>query len=294
MGTLQSTSETTQPAYLAAVIGIMLFTSVAYLVTGVESGPAVDVLIAGGPDAVAIDGRAGPPSTLAALPRSFSAAIAEGSATTTYPTTTYPTTTYPTTTYPTTTYPTTTRPVPINTVPLVAATMPVSAVRVAAKLRLSAPPTALPGAMPPTTGPPSVVSTSVVLTTMRVTTVPTTTPIPTTSVVTTTVPPAPSTPPSSLELVADRRPSAPVGTEEGGASWFGAPRETCAHKTLPKGTVVRVIRLSTGTETNCTVTDRGPYIPGRVIDLSTDTFARLASIGTGVIDVRIEWRQSGG
>jgi rare lipoprotein A (peptidoglycan hydrolase) len=81
-----------------------------------------------------------------------------------------------------------------------------------------------------------------------------------------------------------------TGSDSGLASWFYAPAGTCAHRDLPLGTVVKVIRISTGVSASCRVNDRGPTLATkRVIDLSQDTFEKLASKDAGVIDVRIEW-----
>jgi rare lipoprotein A len=81
-----------------------------------------------------------------------------------------------------------------------------------------------------------------------------------------------------------------TGSDSGAASWFYAPTGTCAHRDLPLGTVVKVVRISTGASATCRVSDRGPTLAtNRVIDLSPDTFAKLASTDAGVIDVRIEW-----
>ena len=77
--------------------------------------------------------------------------------------------------------------------------------------------------------------------------------------------------------------------EQGEASWFHAPDGTCAHQTLPFGTLVKVTNVIDGTSTTCEVDDRGPFIDGRVIDLSYDVFEELAHPGSGVIDVVIEW-----
>ncbi|MFZ4516473.1 MAG: ubiquitin-like domain-containing protein [Acidimicrobiia bacterium] len=79
------------------------------------------------------------------------------------------------------------------------------------------------------------------------------------------------------------------GSESGQATWYAYTPGTCAHKTLPKGTVVTVINLATGASTTCVVADRGPYADGRIIDLTPSVFSRLAPLSTGVIDVRIEW-----
>jgi uncharacterized protein YabE (DUF348 family) len=75
----------------------------------------------------------------------------------------------------------------------------------------------------------------------------------------------------------------------GKASWYSAPGLTAAHRTLPFGTVVRVTNLANGKTVNVTIRDRGPYVEGRIIDLSDDAFAEIASLGSGVINVNIEW-----
>ena len=80
-----------------------------------------------------------------------------------------------------------------------------------------------------------------------------------------------------------------TNSETGVASWYGAPSGTCAHKTLPFGTIVKVTRVSTGATTECRVADRGPFGPGRVIDLSDDVFEQIASLGTGLTEVKLEW-----
>jgi len=96
----------------------------------------------------------------------------------------------------------------------------------------------------------------------------------------------------------------------GVASWYGEPfhgnvmangmvynmhKMTCAHKTLPLGTLVRVTNLLNGTEVVTRVTDRGPYIKGRVLDLSYAAANRLGFIHRGIIRVKYtieeEWRR---
>ena len=79
-------------------------------------------------------------------------------------------------------------------------------------------------------------------------------------------------------------------TDSGVASWFKAPSATCAHRTLPMGTVIKVTRIQNGASATCKVDDRGPTVAtGRLIDLSLDTFEKLAAREAGLIDVRIEW-----
>lgn len=84
--------------------------------------------------------------------------------------------------------------------------------------------------------------------------------------------------------------SAVTKTDSGVASWFKAPSATCAHRTLPMGTMIKVTRVANGATASCKVDDRGPTVEtGRLIDLSLDTFEKLASRDAGLIDVWIEW-----
>lgn len=92
------------------------------------------------------------------------------------------------------------------------------------------------------------------------------------------------------DVAGGQRAPAANGQQEGGASWYRYKPGTCAHRTLPKGTVVKVINLKTGKSANCTVADRGPFIRGRIIDLDRSVFMAIAeSPGQGVLQVRIEW-----
>ncbi len=80
------------------------------------------------------------------------------------------------------------------------------------------------------------------------------------------------------------------GSQEGDASWYRYKAGTCAHRTLPKGTVVKVTNARSGRTAQCTVADRGPFIAGRIIDLDHSVFMAIAdSPGQGVLRVRIEW-----
>jgi rare lipoprotein A len=55
------------------------------------------------------------------------------------------------------------------------------------------------------------------------------------------------------------------------------------------GTVVRVTNLANGRTVNVVIRDRGPFIDGRIIDLSDTAFAQIGSLGSGTARVRIEW-----
>ena len=94
--------------------------------------------------------------------------------------------------------------------------------------------------------------------------------------------PAPPAPPPVAPPAARHR-------QRGVASWFGAPKGTCAHRTIPKGTVVTVTRADNGATVTCRVADRGPADTSRVIDLSRDTFVALAGAEVGLVEVHIRW-----
>ncbi len=63
---------------------------------------------------------------------------------------------------------------------------------------------------------------------------------------------------------------------------------TAAHKTLPFGTLVRVTHLRNGRSVTVRINDRGPYIKGRIIDLSRRAAGVIKMRGQGIARVRIE------
>jgi len=69
---------------------------------------------------------------------------------------------------------------------------------------------------------------------------------------------------------------------------YRAAELTAAHRTLPFGTIVKVTNLENGNEVIVEINDRGPYITGRVIDLSRAAFETIAHPGQGVIYVEYE------
>ena len=62
-----------------------------------------------------------------------------------------------------------------------------------------------------------------------------------------------------------------------------------AHRTLPCGTQVTVLNTSNGRAVTVVIRDRGPWVGGRIIDLSDEAFSRIAPLGAGTIRVRITW-----
>lgn len=63
---------------------------------------------------------------------------------------------------------------------------------------------------------------------------------------------------------------------------------TAAHKTLPFGTIVKVTNLANAKSIEVKINDRGPYGPGRIIDLSEAAFGEIAAYSTGVINAQVE------
>lgn len=101
-------------------------------------------------------------------------------------------------------------------------------------------------------------------------------------------------------------PSVPApmrSSETGLASWYGHPyhgraaangeiydmeKLTAAHRTLPFGTMVRVTNLGNGKSVDVRIIDRGPFVAGRIIDLSHAAAEAIEMIGPGVAQVRVD------
>lgn len=76
---------------------------------------------------------------------------------------------------------------------------------------------------------------------------------------------------------------------EGGASWYAwTGTMAAANPWLPKGSYVKVTNLENGKSVIVVINDRGPFVPGRIIDLDKVAFQKIASIGAGVIRVKME------
>jgi rare lipoprotein A len=123
----------------------------------------------------------------------------------------------------------------------------------------------------------------------------------------TDVPETPATHPTVTPVPKRNKPAplpAPSGyLEEGNASWYGEPfhgrrasngeiydmnKLTAAHRTLPFETMVRVTNLSNGKSTVVRITDRGPFVGNRIIDLSFAAANEIELVGPGVGPVRLE------
>lgn len=69
--------------------------------------------------------------------------------------------------------------------------------------------------------------------------------------------------------------------------WFNPNAMTAAHKTLPFGTKVRVTNQNNGKSVVVTINDRGPYIAGRIIDLSKAAAHAISMQNSGVVPVKV-------
>lgn len=69
---------------------------------------------------------------------------------------------------------------------------------------------------------------------------------------------------------------------------FDDSEMTAAHKTLPFNTMVRVTNLKTQRWVDARINNRGPYVPGRPIDLSKGAFSQIAPLSQGVVRVKVE------
>ncbi len=68
---------------------------------------------------------------------------------------------------------------------------------------------------------------------------------------------------------------------------------TAAHKSLPFGTKVRVTNIENNQSVDVVVNDRGPYVDGRIIDLSRSAAEKLGFVNQGLTDVKIEVLDAG-
>lgn len=82
--------------------------------------------------------------------------------------------------------------------------------------------------------------------------------------------------------------SAQAATYKGKASFYRAAGMTCAHRTLPIGSHVRVTNLANSRSADLIVTGRGPFVRGRVVDVSTAAASALGFRRAGVVPVLVE------
>jgi rare lipoprotein A (peptidoglycan hydrolase) len=114
--------------------------------------------------------------------------------------------------------------------------------------------------------------------------------------------------PGSATIYAAAKTPADLKTQIGTASHYGRAHAgrmtasgerfnpeamTCAHRTLPLGSVVKVTDIATGKQVSVKVNDRGPYIRGRILDLSERAARELGGGDHGLLHVSIEVTDDG-
>lgn len=107
---------------------------------------------------------------------------------------------------------------------------------------------------------------------------------------------------------APERPARPGSVERGVASWYGEPfhgrrtasgevydmhRFTAAHRTLPFHTLVEVTNLDNKRSVRVRITDRGPFVRGRIVDLSYAAAREIGLIGPGTARVELRVLEAG-
>ena len=78
------------------------------------------------------------------------------------------------------------------------------------------------------------------------------------------------------------------GTRTASGEKFDTHELTAAHPTLPFGTKLRVTNVASGRSVTVRVNDRGPYVPGRVVDVSYSAADALGMVGRGVAKVKLD------
>ena len=80
------------------------------------------------------------------------------------------------------------------------------------------------------------------------------------------------------------------GRQTANGEKFRQSKKTAAHKTLPFGTKVTVKNLSNGRRVKVRINDRGPFVKGRIIDLSKKAAKKIGMVDAGVADVEIRYK----
>lgn len=78
------------------------------------------------------------------------------------------------------------------------------------------------------------------------------------------------------------------GQQTANGEKFDPHELTAAHPTLPFGTRLRVTNVSTGRSVTVRVNDRGPYVPGRIVDVSHSAADALGMVGSGIAKVKLD------
>lgn len=115
--------------------------------------------------------------------------------------------------------------------------------------------------------------------------------------------PVPTAKPVPALNTSKSQPNTGMMIQRGEASWYGPGLQgkrtasgdrfdqtelTAAHQTLPLGSKVKITNLKNGKTAEVEITDRGPFVQGRIIDVSKAAAEKLGMIGSGTVPVEIE------
>jgi rare lipoprotein A (peptidoglycan hydrolase) len=115
--------------------------------------------------------------------------------------------------------------------------------------------------------------------------------------------PLPAAKPVPSPNLGKGQPATGAAIQRGEASWYGPGLDgkktasgdkfdqtelTAAHQTFPLGSKVKVTNLKNGKTAEVEITDRGPFVQGRIIDVSKAAAEKLGMIGSGTVPVEIE------
>ena len=81
------------------------------------------------------------------------------------------------------------------------------------------------------------------------------------------------------------------GKKTASGATFHQRKLTAAHKTLPFGTKIKVTNINTGKTVKVKVNDRGPFVAGRIIDLSKRAAEKIGLVQKGILQVEIKYRK---
>lgn len=81
------------------------------------------------------------------------------------------------------------------------------------------------------------------------------------------------------------------GKKTASGATFHQRKLTAAHKTLPFGTKIKVTNVTTGKTVKVKVNDRGPFVAGRIIDLSKRAAEKIGLVQKGILQVEIKYRK---
>ncbi len=82
-----------------------------------------------------------------------------------------------------------------------------------------------------------------------------------------------------------------IGRKTASGAIFRQNKRTAAHPSLPFGTTVKVTNLKNGRHVKVRINDRGPFVQGRIIDLSKKPARKIGMLNDGVVPVKLTYKK---